>query len=192
MNGLAHVFEHEHKTLASITIADIVAASKVSKRTFYENFNSKEQCFLALYEQNSYRILGKVIALTQEHSMQAEATLDSIVHQVLNTYMQELVTRSSLMARLYIDIQSIGQQGIDIKYRILLSYAESIYKLLSVFQPINSISTTQLLLFLSGTNEMALYHLNNTSVLSLEELQQTVQQIMQIFLNSSNTSSLNN
>ncbi|RYZ78820.1 MAG: TetR/AcrR family transcriptional regulator, partial [Moraxellaceae bacterium] len=82
INGLAHVLEHEHKTLASITIADIVAASKVSKRTFYENFNSKEQCFLALYEQNSYRILNKVITLAQQHATHSEATLESLVHQV--------------------------------------------------------------------------------------------------------------
>lgn len=45
-------------------------------------------------------------------------------------------------------------------------------------------STAQLLLFLSGTNEMALYHLNNVSVLSLEELQQTVKQVMQVFISS--------
>lgn len=184
INGLAHVLEHEHKTLASITIADIVAASKVSKRTFYENFNSKEQCFLALYEQNSYRILNKVIALSQQHATQAEATLESIVHQVLSTYMQELLTRSSLMARLYIDILGVGQHGIEIKYQILLSYAQSIHSLLSAFKPFNSISTAQLLLFLSGTNEMALYHLNNVSVLSLEELQQTIKQVMQVFISS--------
>lgn len=185
INGLAHVLEHEHKTLASITIADIVAASKVSKRTFYENFNSKEACFLALYEQNSYRILNKVIALSQQHATQAEATLESIVQQILSTYMQELLTRSSLMARLYIDILGIGQQGIEIKYQILLSYAQSIHSLLNSFKPFNSVSTAQLLLFLSGVNEMALYHLNNVSVLSLEELQHTVKQIMQLFIHSS-------
>ena len=35
------------------TIADIAAAARVSKRTFYEHFGSKQQCMIALYESAS-------------------------------------------------------------------------------------------------------------------------------------------
>ena len=37
------------KGLAVTTIADIVREAGVSKRTFYEHFDGKEACFLALY-----------------------------------------------------------------------------------------------------------------------------------------------
>ncbi|MEZ5700921.1 MAG: helix-turn-helix domain-containing protein [Burkholderiaceae bacterium] len=33
----------------AITIADVVREAGVSKRSFYEHFESKEACFLALY-----------------------------------------------------------------------------------------------------------------------------------------------
>ena len=38
------------KGYAATTIADIVAMAHVSKRTFYEHFNGKEECLLGVYE----------------------------------------------------------------------------------------------------------------------------------------------
>jgi AcrR family transcriptional regulator len=38
------------KGYAAVTLADIVKSAKVSRRVFYANFESKEQCFLAAFE----------------------------------------------------------------------------------------------------------------------------------------------
>jgi AcrR family transcriptional regulator len=38
------------KGYATVTLADIVKQAKVSRRVFYANFESKEQCFLAAFE----------------------------------------------------------------------------------------------------------------------------------------------
>jgi AcrR family transcriptional regulator len=38
------------KGYAAVTLADITREAKVSRRVFYENFESKEQCFLAAFE----------------------------------------------------------------------------------------------------------------------------------------------
>lgn len=38
------------KGYAAVTLADIVKHAKVSRRVFYANFESKEQCFLAAFE----------------------------------------------------------------------------------------------------------------------------------------------
>ncbi len=37
------------KGLAATTIADVARLAGTSKRTFYEHFTDKEECFLALY-----------------------------------------------------------------------------------------------------------------------------------------------
>ena len=39
-----------HKGYADTTIADLAAGARVSRRTFYEHFSSKEECLIALYE----------------------------------------------------------------------------------------------------------------------------------------------
>jgi AcrR family transcriptional regulator len=38
------------KGYAAVTLADITREAKVSRRVFYENFESKEECFLAAFE----------------------------------------------------------------------------------------------------------------------------------------------
>ncbi|HEY8810145.1 MAG TPA: TetR/AcrR family transcriptional regulator, partial [Solirubrobacterales bacterium] len=38
------------KGYAAVTLTDIVMHAKVSRRVFYANFESKEQCFLAAFE----------------------------------------------------------------------------------------------------------------------------------------------
>jgi len=38
-----------------VTISDIVAQARTSKRTFYEHFASKQECFLALVEETNER-----------------------------------------------------------------------------------------------------------------------------------------
>jgi AcrR family transcriptional regulator len=38
------------KGYAAVTLADVTREAKVSRRVFYENFESKEQCFLAAFE----------------------------------------------------------------------------------------------------------------------------------------------
>src|SRR5882672_557181 len=38
------------KGYAGVTLADITKGAKVSRRVFYANFESKEQCFLAAFE----------------------------------------------------------------------------------------------------------------------------------------------
>ena len=53
--GLAAAIEE--KGYAAVTIADVVARARVSKRTFYEHFADKEACFLALYSETSDELL---------------------------------------------------------------------------------------------------------------------------------------
>jgi AcrR family transcriptional regulator len=51
------------KGYAAVTLSDIVKQAKVSRRVFYANFESKEQCFLAAFE----------VVLAHLHELVAEA-----------------------------------------------------------------------------------------------------------------------
>jgi AcrR family transcriptional regulator/DNA-binding MarR family transcriptional regulator len=46
---------------ANVTVAHIVARSGVSRRTFYEQFDDREECFLAAFDQAIARIAAQVI-----------------------------------------------------------------------------------------------------------------------------------
>src|SRR5918997_3250209 len=45
---------------AAATIDDVVRGAGVSKKTFYEHFRDKEDCFLAAYEAASDELLARV------------------------------------------------------------------------------------------------------------------------------------
>src|SRR5262245_15505666 len=47
---------------AATTIADVVACAQTSKRTFYEFFADKEECFLAAYSTVSDQLIETIAA----------------------------------------------------------------------------------------------------------------------------------
>ena len=48
------------KGYAATTIADVAAAAKVSRRTFYEHFADKEECFLAAFDTGIGYLLSEM------------------------------------------------------------------------------------------------------------------------------------
>jgi AcrR family transcriptional regulator len=60
LNGVVEaVAEHGYN---ATTIARIAAAAKISRRTFYEYFEGKEDCFLAAYEMIETHVLDSMLA----------------------------------------------------------------------------------------------------------------------------------
>ena len=60
LNGVVEaVSEHGYN---ETTIGKITSAAKISRRTFYEHFSSKEECFLAAYEMIDAHVHGAMLA----------------------------------------------------------------------------------------------------------------------------------
>lgn len=60
MNGVVEaVAEHGY---ATTTIAAITAAAGISRRTFYEHFEGKQECFLAAYETIEAHVLDEMLS----------------------------------------------------------------------------------------------------------------------------------
>lgn len=50
---------------ANLTISELVRRARVSKRTFYEHFSTKDECLLALFEAVSSEVLDELEAASQ-------------------------------------------------------------------------------------------------------------------------------
>jgi len=64
------------KGYAATTIADVAAAAKVSRRTFYEHFGDKEECFLAAFDTGIGYLLSEMARAARnagdwQHRLQA-------------------------------------------------------------------------------------------------------------------------
>ena len=65
-----------------ITIADITAAAHVSRRTFYEHFESREQCFLAAFEvvmAHLHRLIADATEPIEDWPHQVQAGLEALL-----------------------------------------------------------------------------------------------------------------
>ena len=89
----ATVAEHGY---AKATIAQITEAASVSRRTFYENFQSKDECFLA-----AYGALDDYLATLMEEATESESEWPDRVAATFTALIAFLASRPNF-ARLYL------------------------------------------------------------------------------------------
>ena len=101
------------------TIADVVRAASVSRRTFYEHFADKAECLMALY-----------VAATDEATAALRAAIDphsewqGQVEQAMAAYLAALARRPVLLRTLFIDILGLGATGLAVRRRVHGQLAE--------------------------------------------------------------------
>ncbi len=125
MDNIQTDSEHLHRLLdgmanavaasgyAATTIADIVRLAGVSRRTFYEHFATKQECFIALYEAASLNAL-KVLrnAIDPAHDWQTQ------LERAMTAYLGSLEQNPVLMRTLFIEILGLGEEGLAARRRI--------------------------------------------------------------------------
>ncbi|MFZ6647853.1 TetR/AcrR family transcriptional regulator [Undibacterium sp. TJN25] len=98
---------------AATTIADIVRLAGVSRRTFYEHFSTKQECFIALYEAaslNALKVLRNAIDPAHDWHTQLE--------RAMSAYLGSLAQNPVLMRTLFIEILGLGEEGLAARRRI--------------------------------------------------------------------------
>jgi AcrR family transcriptional regulator len=100
------------KGYADTTIADLAAAARVSRRTFYEHFDDKAQCLIALYDAASTQaleVLRGAIDPKRDWHDQVEAALGA--------YLATLADNPKLLRTLFIEILGLGAPGLSARRR---------------------------------------------------------------------------
>jgi AcrR family transcriptional regulator len=106
------------KGVALATIADIVREAGVSKRTFYEYFDSKEACFFALYRAASGSALRAL-----RHAIDPAHPWQSQLEQALQAYLEHLAAAPDLSRTLFIEIHHLGPAGMRQRREVMQQFA---------------------------------------------------------------------
>lgn len=104
---------------ADITVGDIVAQAHVSKRTFYEQFATKDDCLLALFEHLGDSTLALIAADYHPSDDVAEA-----IESVTRAYLLHLQNQPALVRTLYTELMTIGAKGLAVRRRITQRFAD--------------------------------------------------------------------
>ena len=120
------------KGYADTTIADIVAAARVSKRTFYQHFTGKEACFTALYVTASTRSL-MVLRDTVDTSLGWHAQ----VERAISAYLSNLSEQPKRAQTLYVEILRMGEAGLALRRSAHHRFASWIVEVLETERPLS-------------------------------------------------------
>jgi AcrR family transcriptional regulator len=115
------------KGYAEVTIADIVSAAGVSRRTFYEHFKSKGQCLIALYEaasSNALQVLRDAIDPSHDWETQAE--------HAISAYFSCLAQNPVLLRTLFIEILGLGVSGLTARRQVNQELADFMLQVVNV------------------------------------------------------------
>ncbi len=109
------------KGYAATTVSDVTARSRISRRTFYENFADKEDCFLLAYESASQATLRSIAAATR--GVRADDWRQRLAI-ALKTYVGILAEDPQLAQVTLIDILGAGPAALVIRERVLEQYTD--------------------------------------------------------------------
>jgi AcrR family transcriptional regulator len=108
------------KGYANITVADVVAAAGASRRTFYEQFSDKEECFLETYEQGAQAVAEEVLAI---FSLVDIADWRGRVRAGLEAFSEVLAAEPAVARTLMVDALGAGPQAVELRRRMMEGFA---------------------------------------------------------------------
>ncbi|RKI45897.1 TetR/AcrR family transcriptional regulator [Corallococcus sp. AB004] len=150
---------------ARLTIADIVRNARVSKRTFYEHFEDKDACLLALYAAQSARLLAEIQAAIQ-HAPPGEmrASIGAAV------YLASLQSRPGLVRTLLVEILHVGPKGVALRRQVMRGFAELMRREFDAAGTGATLSPAIAMALVGGINELILEAVEEDRVDRLSEL----------------------
>lgn len=104
---------------AAATIDDVVRRAGVSKKTFYEHFADKQDCFLAAYEAASGELLERVREAHAVHDDWPERTRAGV-----RAYLRWLAAEPALARVFLIEVAAAGPQALECREALRDRYAE--------------------------------------------------------------------
>lgn len=121
---------------AAVTVADVVAAARVSKRTFYQHFADREDCFLAAYvaaaERPLTRIAEAVAPVVDAGPGTPPPDLAGEVDAATRAYLAALAEQPALTRTLLTEISGLGPRGWRVRREVLNRFVDQLSALVAL------------------------------------------------------------
>lgn len=166
----------EAKGFVAATIADIVREAGVSKRTFYEHFASKEDCFLALYLAVSAAALR-----TLKDAVAPERPWQQQLEQAMGAYLSHLSLNPGLLKTLFVDIHHLGDTGNGARREVMRQLADFMVVTVRGNEPRPAsadIDTALAMAAVGGINELVLQRIEQGQAQDLTPLTASASEVV--------------
>ena len=96
----------EERGYTDTTVADVVRLARTSRRTFYEQFEDRADCFLALFDATNERLIAAIA-----QAVDVSAPWERQVDQALGAYLDAVVARPALFRSFVRELPALGERG---------------------------------------------------------------------------------
>jgi AcrR family transcriptional regulator len=167
------------KGLAATTIADVARLAGTSKRTFYEHFTDKEDCFLALYRSRGAELMAAVDAALSPGSVPATVQIQDGARAFLG-----YLTEDRALGRAHVvDVTTIGERGVAARRQVVDHHADTLLAMVERAREagtaVRTLSHLEAVCLVGGLNEIALRALDGPGGAALDDLVETATRFMQ-------------
>jgi AcrR family transcriptional regulator len=109
----------EEKGYRETTVADVVRIARTSRRTFYEHFEDREACFLALFDSVNDATIEAIAA-----AVRPELPLEEQVDIALEAYIDAITAHPALYQSFVRELPGLGQAGADRQLAVIERFAQ--------------------------------------------------------------------
>lgn len=150
---------------ANLTISDLVKRARVSKRTFYEHFSTKDECLFALFEAVSTEVLDELEAASQLVPIGSGR-----VDAGARFYLQLLQDDPQIVRTLFLELLAFGKNGWAVRRKVMRRFAAFLMREINAAGANPPIDMNVAMVIVGGINEATLEALEEGRVDRLTDL----------------------
>jgi AcrR family transcriptional regulator len=108
----------EEKGYRETTVADVVRLARTSRRTFYEHFDDRAGCFLALFEETNEETMTAVAS-----AVRPEDPLEAQVDRALDAYLESVMAQPALYTSFVRELPGLGREATERALAVMERFA---------------------------------------------------------------------
>ena len=143
----------EEAGFTRVTVADIVRRARTSRRTFYEHFDSREACLVALLTDANAEQVRQISAAVDSHAPWRDQ-----VRQAVEAWISSGESRAALMLSWIRDVPSLGPVARQLQREVMNNFVEMVQALADgeTFRAagIGPVSRARIIMLLGGLREL--------------------------------------
>jgi AcrR family transcriptional regulator len=109
------------KTYGGTTVADVVAGAGVSRKTFYEHFRDKEECFLAAFDTGVDMLFDAIVAAQPASD---DPTWLGLMRARARAYLCTLASQPAFARTFLIEVFAAGPHALERRADVLRRFAQ--------------------------------------------------------------------
>jgi AcrR family transcriptional regulator len=168
------------KGYARVTVGDVVSEAGVSRRTFYEQFKDKEDCFLAAYATGTEALIKEMVESSL--GMGADADWQDVLEVAIDSYVGGLAADPEFAKTFLVDVLGAGHAAVELRVQVYEQFVQQ-YVILArraarQHAEIGEVPEVYLRALVGGIGELVQQHLLTKDAKTLPELAPVLVQLV--------------